>query len=569
MHNRITESIVDTIKMGFLFNMRDSSNYNFIITTILTLILTTILNNEYFFEYIKWYFEEFCQKFKIFNYNKLVLTGSRHVKGSDYFTRTDFLFSDRFTAFWFYINKNNLNNSDIKCLKEFSDSCNIYDEHGDSKNSRRSINNFNNKMEKDIFIVNQKRPFHIGNNINCKVSIENEKLDDKKNTTIENFTIEIYSYIHSMKYMRDFLDKLYEEYKNELIKKRQNKKFIYTLIGNTASSKYDSDDYINIWEECEFNSTRNFNNIFFDQKKQLIDKLNFFEKNFDWYKYEGHPYTFGIGLHGPPGTGKTSIIKCIANKLNRHIVIIPLNKIKTQTEFSQYFFEDKYNRHNTDSINFDKKIIVFEDIDCMTNIVKNRNIKNKSSDNSNNSNNFPNISSLENQDNNETNSESVSYDSADDITNNSIISKNLNNQNKLLNKLAKKLDEDHDDNMLLNIDKPNNDKITLSFILNVIDGIRETPGRILIITSNNYNSLDPALIRPGRIDMTLEMRNASVDIIKEMYNHYYNDIIPDEICEKMSDYEISHAKIVNLRLEYNKGSDFLAALLKEFEKKLI
>ena len=41
------------------------------------------------------------------------------------------------------------------------------------------------------------------------------------------------------------------------------------------------------------------------------------------------------------------------------------------------------------------------------------------------------------------------------------------------------------------------------------DGIRETPGRILIITSNHYNKLDPALTRPGRIDIELEMSKLS------------------------------------------------------------
>ena len=51
--------------------------------------------------------------------------------------------------------------------------------------------------------------------------------------------------------------------------------------------------------------------------------------------------------------------------------------------------------------------------------------------------------------------------------------------------------------------------MTLSYLLNIIDGIRETPGRILIITSNNYDSLDEALIRPGRIDYSLRMNNAS------------------------------------------------------------
>ena len=59
-----------------------------------------------------------------------------------------------------------------------------------------------------------------------------------------------------------------------------------------------------------------------------------------------------------------------------HLIVIPLNKIKTQREFSQYYFETRYNRNNEpNSINFDNKIIVFEDIDCMTDIVKSRDTK--------------------------------------------------------------------------------------------------------------------------------------------------------------------------------------------------
>ena len=146
----------------------------------------------------------------------------------------------------------------------------------------------------------------------------------------------------------------------------------------------------------------------------------------------------------------------------------------------------------------------------------------------------------------------------------SSIDKNTILQNKLLNKIAKSVDNDHDEINVVNFDKNKKDEITLSFILNTIDGIRETPGRIIIITSNNYEDLDPALIRPGRIDITLNMKNASKDIIKEMFNHYYNDIIPKEVEDKIIDYKISPAKIVNLRLENHKKEDFLSALLKEF-----
>ena len=219
--------------------------------------------------------------------------------------------------------------------------------------------------------------------------------------------------------------------------------------------------------------------------------------------------------------------------------MIPLSKIKTQSEFSEYFFENYYNRKNRKKIDFTDKIIVFEDIDCMSDIVKAR----------------PN--------NSENNSESEFIEHSE--TNETNIDKTMKLQNKLLNKIAKKVDDEHNDLNIVDFDKSKNDKITLSFILNTIDGLRETPGRILIITSNNYNSLDTALTRPGRIDITLEMKNATIDTIKEMYNHYYKDFIDIEIENQLVDYKISPAKIVNLRLENENKEDFLQALIKEMK----
>ena len=69
--------------------------------------------------------------------------------------------------------------------------------------------------------------------------------------------------------------------------------------------------------------------------------------------------------------------------------------------------------------------------------------------------------------------------------------------------------------------KTEEDKLTLSFVLNVIDGIRETPGRIIIISSNYYDKLDKALVRPGRIDMCLNMELASHKVIEQMFEHFY------------------------------------------------
>ena len=114
--------------------------------------------------------------------------------------------------------------------------------------------------------------------------------------------------------------------------------------------------------------------------------------------------------------------------------------------------------------------------------------------------------------------------------------------------------------MICNLNEEENDKLTLSFILNIIDGIRETPGRILIVTSNYYDKIDAAFKRPGRIDMEVQMDNASVSTICEMYKHYYGEEFPRK--DKLKENIISPAKIVNLRLTSDSKDDFINKIIK-------
>ena len=46
-------------------------------------------------------------------------------------------------------------------------------------------------------------------------------------------------------------------------------------------------------------------------------------------------------------------------------------------------------------------------------------------------------------------------------------------------------------------DKPENDALNLAGLLNVLDGVVDSPGRILVMTTNHPEKLDAALIRPG------------------------------------------------------------------------
>lgn len=64
--------------------------------------------------------------------------------------------------------------------------------------------------------------------------------------------------------------------------------------------------------------------------------------------------------------------------------------------------------------------------------------------------------------------------------------------------------------------------------------------------------------------MTLEMKNATIKTIQEMFYHYYKKEIPPNDLDKLRDYVISPAKIVNLRLQNENSEDFLKNLLIEF-----
>ncbi len=67
-------------------------------------------------------------------------------------------------------------------------------------------------------------------------------------------------------------------------------------------------------------------------------------------------------------------------------------------------------------------------------------------------------------------------------------------------------------------------KVTLSGLLNALDGLAAQEGRILFATTNKYDSLDPALCRPGRMDIHLEFKLASRNQAKELFRCFY---IPD------------------------------------------
>lgn len=87
--------------------------------------------------------------------------------------------------------------------------------------------------------------------------------------------------------------------------------------------------------------------------------------------------------------------------------------------------------------------------------------------------------------------------------------------------------------------------VTFSGLLNALDGVASQEGRLLVMTTNHIERLDPALIRPGRIDRKVEVDNASKGQARAMFLRFYeNEVsLAEEFAKKIPDKELSMAAI--------------------------
>ena len=295
----------------------------------------------------------------------------------------------------------------------------------------------------------------------------------------------------SIKEIITWVDSVEKDYKQYLKLKLLDTQTMVEVGWNSHEQKMEA-FYIN-WK-----SNVTFANRFFTGKKEIVDKINFFINNEEWYKEKGIPYTLGILLWGDPGCGKTSFIKALMNLTKRHGVDIKLSKKMNMNRLREIIYDDEITEEII--IPQDKRIILFEDIDAMCEIVMDRDIP-------------------------KNNSEIDLEKKISDAIDSTMIHKNRNNFS-----LISKMD--------------NNDNNNLSFFLNILDGINECPGRIIIMTTNKPEYLDKALIRPGRIDFKIHMTKATTSDIKEIIKFYWNIDDEIEINQEWSE-KLTHAEIIS------------------------
>lgn len=66
-------------------------------------------------------------------------------------------------------------------------------------------------------------------------------------------------------------------------------------------------------------------------------------------------------------------------------------------------------------------------------------------------------------------------------------------------------------------------KVGLAEILNCIDGLQAPQNTIYVFTTNHMEKLDPALIRPGRCDIKLEIPGVTYDTFKKFALYHYGE----------------------------------------------
>ena len=82
-------------------------------------------------------------------------------------------------------------------------------------------------------------------------------------------------------------------------------------------------------------------------------------------------------------------------------------------------------------------------------------------------------------------------------------------------------------------------RLTFSGLLNAIDGVTSTEGRIVFMTTNYFDRLDPALIRPGRVDFIQEIDHCSHHQLLHMFAKFF----PDEDLSKAAEFAGAAAEV--------------------------
>lgn len=330
------------------------------------------------------------------------------------------------------------------------------------------------------------KPFPVTDTITVTLDKVVENIEKREhNYKVERFTLSLFPRHNDMQSIKTYIQQAkikYEAYSTDKALKTQK---IFIL------NEFRRDDYsYPHFTKLNFESNKTFDNLFFEGKDTLLKKLDFFLQNKATYNTLGIPYTMGMLFHGEPGTGKTSTIKAIANYTNRHVIILSTKYIKTYNQLKECLVSEFINDYR---IPYDKRIYVIEEIDCSSwgSIVCKR---------------------------------------GEGVPSPVPVTPTQEDWTKILE--GETETTQGATSAAISLLKKNELSITLSDLLELLDGIVEMPGRMIIFTTNHPDKLDPALLRPGRVDINLCFKKLNRQDVSRLYYLWFKEKLdPAHLCD--------------------------------------
>ena len=262
------------------------------------------------------------------------------------------------------------------------------------------------------------------------------------------------------------------------------------------------------WSKTTSRPSRPMDTVILDeeQKQMIIKDMNEYlhPASPKWYATRGIPYRRGYLFHGPPGTGKTSLSFALAGIFGLEIYAISLQEVTlTEGDLIQLF--NGLPR---------RCIVLLEDVDAAGLL------RDGQSDD-------PEGKKKSRKDTKKTDAAEKGKEAEPEKKEVSA-DPPKKDEEYTLKDLAKELKaisapprRAGGPNRGVNAEGQPNTGISLSGLLNAIDGVATHEGRVLIMTTNHPEKLDAALVRPGRVDRKVEFRLAMSDQVRELFIRMY------------------------------------------------